>query len=121
MDFGLLFRRRRAMASEEDSSRKKRGAENQITKDNWEADDDPIDPQVSVRPRPPARRAVHLCAAARRWCTLSLLTTGWCRCRDVVGLAQQAGPFKEAAEDELKKRRIVKARRSGTGESARRK
>lgn len=37
------------MASEDESSRKKRGAECQLTQDNWEADDDPIDPQVSVR------------------------------------------------------------------------
>ena len=36
----------------------------------------------------------------------------------VVGRAQQSGPFKEAQEDELKKRRIVKARRSGSGERA---
>jgi hypothetical protein len=47
------------MASEEESSRKKRGAENQLTQHNWEADDDPIDPQVSVCP---CRPLAGLCA-----------------------------------------------------------
>jgi len=37
-------------------------------------------------------------------------------CIFAVVVVQQSGPFKKAAPDELSKRRIVKARRSGTGE-----
>ncbi len=59
------------MASEEESSRKKRGAENQLTQHNWEADDDPIDPQVSVCPCRPLAGGYALCAAARKWCRIA--------------------------------------------------
>ena len=82
------------MPADDESSRKKRGAENQLTQHNWENDEDEDSPST-VANFPEYSFSLSVC--------------------DLLCLAvrlQLEGGFTKAPTEELAKRKIVKARRS---------